>query len=433
MKRRIINFLKRLMYSKLPLLAVGRWFTWQVLMLATRPRQAACFFEKRGRILYVAASTLPYHISGYATRTQAILQALQVSGVDAVCMTRPGYPSDRPDSLTTVQGKSTVVDGIRYWHRFSPTRYQPTLGYALRAAKPIMAEAKRLGVTRIHAASNHVNALPALVAARKLGLPFTYEMRGLWELTRISRQPDYENSHAFTQGLMLEALVAKNADRVFVISQQLGKYMQEKAGVSPKKIALLPNCVHELSLPVSERKKNESFVLGYAGSIMSYEGLDLLVQAMAVLVAQGLPIKVRMAGNGEALAKLQQLVTELGLDGYIEFLGQVRPSEAKTIIANVDAVCMPRQAFAVCHMIPPIKLVEALALGKPVILPDLPVFRDETASGEFAFFFAPGSVESLVATIEHLYASRDSLEQLSQHACAYVGQHRLWSHFVQSF
>ncbi len=40
-------------------------------------------------------------------------------------------------------------------------------------------------------------------------------------------------------------------------------------------------------------------------------------------------------------------------------------------------VCLPRKPFEVCRIVPPIKLVEALAMAKPVIVPDLPVFRDE--------------------------------------------------------
>jgi len=49
---------------------------------------------------------------------------------------------------------------------------RPVLQYALQAAPVVADMAKRHRVARIHAASNHVNALPALLAARRLGIPF---------------------------------------------------------------------------------------------------------------------------------------------------------------------------------------------------------------------------------------------------------------------
>lgn len=67
----------------------------------------------------------------------------------------------------------------------------------IQASRVIADTARIENVSQIHAASNHFNALPALLAARMLGIPFHYEMRGLWELTRASRQPWYENSARF--------------------------------------------------------------------------------------------------------------------------------------------------------------------------------------------------------------------------------------------
>lgn len=428
-KRQLVRTGKKMVSGNSLLLTVGRWTTYWVLWLLSRPGKASAE-RQTGRLLYVAASTLPYHISGYTTRTQAVLRALQNSGADVVCITRPGYPSDRPDTLARQQDAYTEVEDVTYWHTQAPTRYMPTLFYALKASKVIAQEALRLKATRIHAASNHVNALPALLAARKLGLPFSYEMRGLWELTRISRQPEFKNSHAYKQGLLLESLVAQHADRLFVISHELGRFMQEHADICRDKVDLLPNCVAETSLPDRAWKSDEPFILGYAGSLLSYEGLDVLIDAMQLVTARGLPVKVKIAGDGEVRAELEESVAMKGLGNSIEFLGRIQPQEAQDMIAAVDVVCMPRKPFEVCRIVTPIKLVEALSMGKAVILPDLPVFRDETASGNYAFFFEAGSAQSLAQAIERLYAMRDSMPALSAAACEYVNENRLWSHFV---
>ena len=105
-------------------------------------------------------------------------------------------------------------------HSRTPRNNRFTALYAAQASAVLEAHARNTRAAVIHAASNHVNALPALIAARRLGLPFQYEMRGLWELTRASRQPGFKNSHNYHLGLELEGFVAAHADRVFVISEQ---------------------------------------------------------------------------------------------------------------------------------------------------------------------------------------------------------------------
>jgi hypothetical protein len=211
-----------------PWLACNRVLTYRTLSrrLCAAPAPAA-YEPEPGSLLYVAASALPYHTSGYTTRTHEVVRALRDAGARVHAHTRPGYPWDRKDRLTDAAGEETMVDDVLYRHAQAPANNRPVLQYTLQAAPVIEAAAARHRVAVIHAASNHVNALPALLAARKLGIPFQYEMRGLWELTRVSRQPGFEGSQAYKQGLQLEGLVARNADRLFVISEQLGSYVRE--------------------------------------------------------------------------------------------------------------------------------------------------------------------------------------------------------------
>jgi len=223
-----------------PWLALNRVATVKTLAWHLRDRgRPTAYAPNPASLLYVAASSLPYHISGYTTRTHEILRALRAAGAEVHAMTRPGYPWDRKDRQANAEGEETAVGEVRYRHANHPLNNRPVLQYALQAT-PVVAEmAKRHRVARIHAASNHVNALPALLAARRLGIPFDYEMRGLWELTRISRMPAYEDSQAYKQGLQLEALVARHADRLFVISDQLGDYVQRHWGIERRRMGLL--------------------------------------------------------------------------------------------------------------------------------------------------------------------------------------------------
>ena len=456
---KIFNLKKLKNFKFLQLLQISfihYWFTFYKLNKLVKQKTNRVvlgnFLPKEENFLYVPASCLPYHISGYTTRTHEILKALanaigdisrtniettnsyeNVSSntanhkfldVKIFVLTRTGYPWDRKDSLVYPDaGKDyNILDGIRYDHLKTPKNSKLTALYAEEASLEFEKYIVKKHISCVHAASNHVNALPALIAAKRLGISFQYEMRGLWELTRISRQPEFAKSHNFKLGLDLEAFVAKHADRVFVISNQLSLYIQKNWGIPKEKIFLLPNCadvdklkpdtsieenskeksdltiedcdtesallskdLSSLSSDVNNEKNSENFiyatskiVIGYAGSLIVYEGLQTLLKAMDILVnRKNMNIHLNIIGDGEYRNTLEELARSLGLNNNVTFFGRLSPLEAKNKQDECSLICIPREPFEVCQIVPPIKLVEAMAKGKCVVVPDLPVFVDE--------------------------------------------------------
>jgi glycosyltransferase involved in cell wall biosynthesis len=382
------------------------------------------------RLLYVPASVLPYHISGYTTRTHEVIRALGKADLDVRVVSRPGYPWDRSDRVQHTDAATTLVDGIKYEHVRSPSKHRPLLMFAVQAARAIEKVAVREKVSVIHAASNHENALPALLAAKKLGISFQYEMRGLWELTRASRIPGYEDSSGFLRGLELEGFVAKNADRVLVISEQLGKFAQQRWNIPADRFNLLPNCVEPTRFTLSKPQDVKPMTIGYAGSLMSYEGLDTLIDAVDLLFKRGVKVYVDIVGDGEVRAQLEEQVRSLNLSDRIRFVGRVTPDEARTIIGSCTLVCLPRKPYKVCEIVPPIKLVEALAMGKPVVVPDLPVFRDEMGESNAGWFFKAGDTADLASVIETALGDHETLFACSVRAREYTETTRCWQDFV---
>jgi glycosyltransferase involved in cell wall biosynthesis len=414
-----------------PYLGLSRWLTVRTLDRKAKQRARAAAFETDDAgLLYVAASALPYHTSGYTTRTHEVIRAMASAGGRVHALTRPGYPFDRVDRLCDAVNGETQVGDVRYLHAAGPANNRPVLLYAMQAARVVAQWAKQHRVSVIHAASNHVNALPALLAARQLGIPFQYEMRGLWELTRISRTPHYEGRQGFRQGLELEGLVARHADRVFVISEQLGRFARERWGIEKERMFLLPNCVEPERFASLAPREIEADTIGYAGSLMAYEGLDTLIDAVAQLRARGARTSVNIIGDGETRASLEAQVQRLGLSEHIRFLRRMAPQKAQETLSRCALVCIPRKPFKVCEIVPPIKLVEAMAMGKPVIIPDLPVFRDEMGAQPAGWFFKAGDARDLAHVIETAMADRAALAAVGQRAKEYATTQRCWRDFV---
>ncbi|MFD2780240.1 glycosyltransferase [Novosphingobium pokkalii] len=352
--------------------------------------------------------------------------------MDLVAVTRAGYPWDRTDSSGTPDGLATSHDGLDWHHVRQPGQALPLDIYIERASLGIARLAKARRVAAIQAASNHVNALPALIAARRLGIPFHYELRGLWEMSRAANVPGFAGTERHALGLELEAFVARHADRVFAISQALADHVAEQWGLDRARIALLPNGVDAQGFAAIAAEPLPRTTIGYAGALVAYEGLDLLLDAMALLREQGLTLDLIVMGEGPLREGLEAQARQLGLGDAVTFTGRLDPAEARARMAACHIACLPRRRSAVTELVPPIKLVEAMALGLPAVVPDLPVFRAEAQEGQTALFFTPGDAADLARALAVLATDPDRARRLGQAARQHAHGNREWNAIAQA-
>lgn len=186
------------------------------------PRQPNPGLSTRHRhVLYCLHQSVPYATNGYATRSHGVAVGLQNAGWKVRATTRPGFPWDTgAEGLCSYH--TVELDGITYaaiagWD----IKRTPLDHYLAEAADHYLREAQTSGAEIIIAASNHITALPALMAARRLGLPFVYEVRGLWEVTQASTNPEWANSGRYYLMRTLEQQAAREADLVITLTEEL--------------------------------------------------------------------------------------------------------------------------------------------------------------------------------------------------------------------
>src|SRR5690606_1223529 len=117
---------------------------------------------------------------------------------------------------------------------------------------------------------------------------------------------------------------------------------------------------------------------------------------------------------------------------WIRFLGRMSPEAAQAHLSRCEVVCLPRKPFQVCEIVPPIKLVEALAMAKPVIVADLPVLRDEMGEHPAGWFFKAGDAADLARVIEVALGDKEKLLRTGVRAREYATTQRSWRTFVQA-
>lgn len=379
---------------------------------AIPPRRSTPLIEPHsGRVLYVASSSLPHHVTGYTQRTHALLKSLASRGMEIHCVTRPGYPSDRPDREEVPRGHVHVVDSITYELLSGVHRREVSPDeYITRSADAIERRAKELRPAVIHAASNHEAGLPALIAARRLGLPFIYEVRGLWEYTAASKRPNWEHTERFEFEVRLESLLVQHADAVLTLTQALADELIRR-GSDADKIALAPNAIHpeefeslsrDDSLAESLGLTPSHLVVGYVGAILKYEGLEDLLVALSLLRTEFPSLRALLVGGGDDVDRLKAMALEIGVDDVCIFTGRVSPSQAKDHLALLDAVVLPRKPYPVCQLVSPLKPMEAMAAGIPLVVSDVGALKEMVRENETACVHKSGDPESLAIQIRRL-------------------------------
>ncbi|MCQ2000399.1 glycosyltransferase [Arthrobacter zhaoxinii] len=404
------------------------------------PRQPnPVYLVERGRIMYCAHSTGHFNSNGYSTRTAELTKGLLNAAMDVVVAARPGYPwdvaTDHPPAGSDRFARK--IGGVEHVFNPGPSwTQQPLDHYWFEATDIYVREAQRARVEAIHAASNHVTALPALAAARRLGVPFSYEVRGLWEVTEASGKPSWEESERYRLAEKLETFVAMHADTVFAITEQV-KAELVRRGVEAGKIQILPNGVDTdrfAPMPPSDRLRDKLRlpadvpVVGYAGSLVHYEGLSDLLSALSILKDQGKQFRAVIVGDGAELGELRRQAGILGLEDRVQFPGRVDAENIPDYVSIFDVMPCPRVPLPVTELVSPLKPLEAMAAGKALVLTDLAPLR--TFAGEDqerALLAKPSDPESLAKAIGSLLDDPGQRRDLGRRARLWAVGQRKWN------
>jgi len=150
-------------------------------------------------------------------------------------------------------------------------------------------------------------------------------------------------------------------------------------GVDTPDNALGPRRPLDRDLPALLPELGRAPALLFLGRIHEKKSPDLLINAMAQLVATGAPLHLIMAGQGEVayVRDLRALVERHGLSSRVHWLGWVSPGERWSLLQRCEALVLPshQENFGVA-------VVESLAAGRPVLISDqINIHKDVLADG----------------------------------------------------
>jgi glycosyltransferase involved in cell wall biosynthesis/spore maturation protein CgeB len=390
-------------------------------------------------VLYLTHMSLPFESAGYCTRTHGLLTNLLTYNPSVSVQSRLGYPRDKGKlrHLTETDVEpSYVVDGLTY--RFETVEDKGVgdadeHAYIERAALSLIESARSTSPAMIQAASNHVNGAIGLLAARALKVPFIYEVRGLWHMSRVARQEQFIHHSAYAAMDAAEVAVCLEADCVFAITHAVRHHLIDK-GVDADRIFVLPNGADTERFQPTEQDAalrfelglGEGIVVGYIGSFVEYEGLDLLLKAFGMLHQVRDDVHLLLVGDGTIREQLEAQVDELGITDRVRFTGRVPHHDVERYHSLIDIAPFPRTPDIVCEFISPLKPFEAMAMGQAVVASDVAALEEIIVDGQQGRLFRKGNAHSLFSVLKELVDDPEMLAQFKAAGRAWVESERDW-------
>lgn len=385
------------------------------------------------RVLHLVSNAMPEIQSGYTLRTQAILVEQLKLGMEVAIVIAPG--DGKPHDC------SYQFCGVM--HYCSPPASQRKVGLEgvlrsyLREVERAIEEFKP---EIIHAHSYFINAICGSIAAKSFGIPLVYELRGLWEDTQVAEGMLGEDSDRYNLSRQAETDCLELANSVVTLSECQKRELIDR-GLNQGKIFVVPNGVSaaqfenpsptEVDRLRGTLKIGQKFVFGYLGSMASYEGLELLLKAFSEL-PRGVAHLV-LLGGGETFARLKLLIRQLAVDGDVSLLSRVPQEQIINYMALIDAFVLARLPVRVCQLVSPIKPFEAMAAGKLVLAPDLPIFREILNSGERGVLYKAGDCSALSNQLAKVCSEGSLWEGRAVTASHWVRGERSWGKVVAQY
>ena len=391
------------------------------------------------KILHVLDHSIPLH-SGYTFRTKNIFQAQQKKGWTPIGLTTVKHEQAWSGPWT----EKETIDGLCFYR--SPllgssqgwlgTQYQLMKTLTRRLDEVIELEKPDL----LHAHSPVLNVIPTLWVARKYKLPVIYEIRAFWEDAAVDHGTYKQGSWKYQTVRTLETLACQRATHMAVLCEGIKQDLIGR-GVAPNKLTVIPNGINLEDFndchSDEELKKNWNLsgkrVIGFIGSFYRYEGLDLLVQAFAELVKDHKDLVLLLVGGGEVKEELEAQIQSLGIASKVVMPGRVPHHQIPGVYGLVDLFVYPRASIRLTELVTPLKPLEAMIVGKPLVASDIGGHRELIQDGDTGLLFTPGDSEALRATLNRLLADPATMMKLATRGQAWAKKERSWEKTTSSY
>jgi colanic acid/amylovoran biosynthesis glycosyltransferase len=259
------------------------------------------------------------------------------------------------------------------------------------------------GVDHIHVHHGYFASWVALVAGRLSGIPFSLTLHGSDLLVHAAYLDTKlaECKFCLTVSEFNRRHIAAHYPEV-----DLAKVRVQRLGVETPAATFLPRTTNESQAPP---------LLLAVGRLHRVKNHIFLLQSCFLLRECGIPFRCWIAGEGPERRKLEFLMNELKLNDQVTLLGHVPRRELFQYYAEADLVVLTSHSEGV-----PLVLMEAMALGKVVLAPNITGIPELVVDGKTGFLYKAGALEEFVWRAQQICGSLGELDVVRRAARQHV-------------
>jgi len=253
-----------------------------------------------------------------------------------------------------------------------------------------------------------------------------YEVNGLPSIELPSTYP-LLSQRTLDKIRSAERFCLEHSDVIITPSQTIADNLL-RSGASPRRIEVIRNgaepCITTPPRPYGAPHR----YLVYFGALQAWQGLDVLLQAFARLADMDLRLVICSSSHARLEKSFRKLATRLGLDERLIWLNGLGRAELAGWVAHADISVAPltecaRNLEQGCC---PLKILESMALGTPVVASDIPAVR-EILNEETARLVHPGRPAELARAIRVLLEYPDAAKAMGARGKQRLEQDLTWS------
>jgi glycosyltransferase involved in cell wall biosynthesis len=397
-----------------------------------------------GVVLHLLKESLPFFERGYTMRSTATLEAQRLAGLSPVVVTSLGFPR--------MQGFADfapveMISGIPH-HRldlgpeFDAGQIPRDDLYSHQATMvdQVAAEARPSVIQASSGYHGFELPLTGLAVGRRRGIPVIYEIRSFLEQTWTADIQRSETREYSRRRSDQETRCLLESDLVITVATTMAEDLEAR-GVPAEKIRVIPNVVdldrfQPRAAPAGLAERlglGERRVLGYVSNLGFREGIGTLVEAVAQLRQEGNDVAGLVVGEGPEREALEAHAADLGIADAVTFTGHVRNEQIEDHYALIDVFVVPRIADRAARLVTPLKPLEAMAMGIPVVASDLPALREMLGGGERGLLFESEDVAGLARQAALLLGDAQRRREIADRARAWVSAERSLGSNVERF
>jgi len=276
--------------------------------------------------------------------------------------------------------------------------------YTLSVAAPVYFR-RRLRAERFDVVVEDLNKVPFFAPFWGVGAPVALIVHHLFGATAFQEAPFPVAAATW--------LLERPVPRVFrsvptvAVSNSTAEDLVRR-GLPRSGIQIIPNGVNlEVLSPLPPEERFPEPTLLFLGRLKRYKRVDLLLQAVAMLVRRGTSCRLLIAGRGDDRRRLEALRKSLGLGDHVDFLGFITDVEKPDLLQRswIHLLTSANEGWGISN-------VEAAACGTPTIASDVPGLRDSVVDGQTGFLVPHGDVEMLSRRIEELLEDEEKRKRL---------------------